>query len=671
MSSVDGCLTTPESPPDRNSPGAESGFVGLSSGKGQLHSARSSSRGRGATIVAPPKRAPSSELQREHGRPRAAYDPEEQPKPAGVKASGTAGDRPWQRAEGFRPEPRTLSSDTHNLSGRQRTDIASSFLKGEGSGYASREATLTDVAAASRRAPSQATFSPVTCPSPKAAMAMRQPSLVAPEQKAKWPGMLPPPMSCLITEAQLTAEIKAIYAGVVVVEEKCRNVDAAEANDPSPDFDQARWQALIGLHRKLLYEHHDFLMATQHPSATPALRALPTKHSMPARMWKHAIHGFLEVLRHRRPELQDYIVNFIYLAYSMVTLLYETVTAYLDNWIECLGDLARYRMAIEQDREEHAHWASVAASWYTKASDRRPQIGRLYHHLAILERPSLRKIACYGKSLTCVVPFLNARESLNTLCKPIAEEAQPARQIALQAEAAFCKLHALNFLAKPDSEIQPASENAFSFLQRSDAFKWRDCGVPLAVANISALLGHGAPSNPLRIAFDRTIRQHVQRTRQSQSDHPLKAIEPRHPPTLSATEYEESRRLVIVAKRLTLATLHTCVRCHNPGTAILRDSLAFVNVMFCFIHSVSLTKKESGGEPGSSMALDMEFRLDEIAWGDVASFLTVLTTEFSVLPDIAACAQQKVWPAGTGDSSTVLPEDWAIRGLVWEFPYVL
>jgi len=84
---------------------------------------------------------------------------------------------------------------------------------------------------------------------PKAAMAMRQPSLVAPEQKAKWPGMLPPPMSCLITEAQLTAEIKAIYAGVVVVEEKCRNVDAAEANDPSPDFDQARWQALIGLHR--------------------------------------------------------------------------------------------------------------------------------------------------------------------------------------------------------------------------------------------------------------------------------------------------------------------------------------------------------------------------------------------------------------------------------------
>ena len=479
--------------------------------------------------------------------------------------------------------------------------------------------------------------------------------------------MLPPPTSDLITEAELTAEIKAIYAGVVVVEAKCKDVDEAEANDPSPDFDQERWQALIVLHQTLLYEHHDFLMATQHPSATPALRALPTQYSMPARMWKHAIHGVLEVLRHRRPELQDYMVSFIYLAYSMVTLLYETVTAYLDIWIECLGDLARYRMAIEQDREEHAHWASVAASWYTKASDRHPQIGRLYHHLAILERPSLRKIACYGKSLTCVIPFLNARESLNTLCKPIAEEAQPARQIALQAEAAFCKLHALIFLVKSDSEIQPAFNIAFSFLHRSDAFKWRECGVPLAVANISALLGHGAPSNLLRVAFDRTIRQHVQRTRQSQADHPLQAIEPPQPPTLSATEYEESRRLVTIAKQLTLASFHTCMRCRQPGTAALRDSFAFVNVMFCFLHSVSLTKKQNGSEPGSSMALNMVFGLDEVDWGDVASFLTILTTEFSVLPHIVASAQQKVWPEGTGDSSVVLPEDWAIRGLVWAY----
>ena len=42
--------------------------------------------------------------------------------------------------------------------------------------------------------------------------------------------------------------------------------------------------ALIALHRTLLYEHHDFFLASQHPSASAALRRLATKYDMPARM---------------------------------------------------------------------------------------------------------------------------------------------------------------------------------------------------------------------------------------------------------------------------------------------------------------------------------------------------------------------------------------------------
>jgi hypothetical protein len=45
---------------------------------------------------------------------------------------------------------------------------------------------------------------------------------------------------------------------------------------------------------------------------------------MPARMWKHGIHSFLEVLRRRLPESLDYMLAFIYLAYQMMALLYET-----------------------------------------------------------------------------------------------------------------------------------------------------------------------------------------------------------------------------------------------------------------------------------------------------------------------------------------------------------
>jgi hypothetical protein len=39
----------------------------------------------------------------------------------------------------------------------------------------------------------------------------------------------------------------------------------------------------------------------------------------------------------------------IYLAYSMMALLYETVPALEDTWIECLSDLRSYRIAIEDD----------------------------------------------------------------------------------------------------------------------------------------------------------------------------------------------------------------------------------------------------------------------------------------------------------------------------------
>ncbi|KAK1990883.1 hypothetical protein LX36DRAFT_545219, partial [Colletotrichum falcatum] len=86
-----------------------------------------------------------------------------------------------------------------------------------------------------------------------------------------------------------------------MVESKCIEVDNAQSsiNDTSPTLNNEQWQALIALHRTLIHEHHDFFLATQHPSASPALRCLASKYSMPARMWRHGIHSFLELLLHR------------------------------------------------------------------------------------------------------------------------------------------------------------------------------------------------------------------------------------------------------------------------------------------------------------------------------------------------------------------------------------
>ncbi|KAK1658554.1 hypothetical protein BDP55DRAFT_506504, partial [Colletotrichum godetiae] len=86
-----------------------------------------------------------------------------------------------------------------------------------------------------------------------------------------------------------------------MVESKCIEVDNAQSsnNQTNPKLNNEQWQALIALHRTLLHEHHDFFLASQHPSASPALRRLASKYAMPARMWRHGIHSFLEVLRHR------------------------------------------------------------------------------------------------------------------------------------------------------------------------------------------------------------------------------------------------------------------------------------------------------------------------------------------------------------------------------------
>jgi hypothetical protein len=48
--------------------------------------------------------------------------------------------------------------------------------------------------------------------------------------------------------------------------------------------------------------------------------------------------------------LQMTILSPVYLAYSMMALLYETVRpAFEDTWIECLADLGLYRTVIEED----------------------------------------------------------------------------------------------------------------------------------------------------------------------------------------------------------------------------------------------------------------------------------------------------------------------------------
>lgn len=208
--------------------------------------------------------------------------------------------------------------------------------------------------------------------------------------------MLLQPDTRPISHEQLVVEVKGIYAGLVMVEAKCIDIDergsaATQEKDTAKKIElkNDQWQSLVALHKQLLHEHHDFFLASQHPSANPALNGLAVKYSMPARMWRHGIHAFLEALRYRLPASLEHMLAFIYLAYSIMALLYETVPIFEDTWMECLGNLSviyyildrltncirlgnlgRYRMAIENNEpKDREVWNNVARCWYNRTAD--------------------------------------------------------------------------------------------------------------------------------------------------------------------------------------------------------------------------------------------------------------------------------------------------------------
>ena len=399
-----------------------------------------------------------------------------------------------------------------------------------------------------------------------------------------------------ISQQQLAAEVKGIYCGLVMVENKCVNVISAQSqaiHQAESGDEQARYslridhfQALIALHRTLLHEHHDFFHASQHPSAGPQIKDLALRYSMPARMWKHGIHNFLELLRHRLPESLDYMLAFLYLAYQMMALLYETVPSFEDTWIECLGDLGRYRMAIEDaDPRDREVWTGVARFWYMKAVDKNPNIGRLYRtcaydylsslvghiadrfcldHLAILARNRpVQQASSYCRSLTAIQPFLSSRESIMTLFEPIISRARNPGSKPVSGDTWFIVCLACLFRVRDTASLLVTAMH--NFLSQLDAqiskenTKWREHGAFIATCIIGSLLKFGSSDSHLRRL-------------------------------LSPEERSSSKRLTTGSQQGLLVTTHTC--------SILIQTLQIkigVIRMICPIETSSTVKEHPNG----------------------------------------------------------------------------
>ncbi|KAF2729944.1 hypothetical protein EJ04DRAFT_446190 [Polyplosphaeria fusca] len=496
----------------------------------------------------------------------------------------------------------------------------------------------------------------------------RQPSLIELQRyDSRYPSLLLQPDSRPISQEQLASEVKSIYAGLTMVETKCIHVDRAQASavpdtdDPNSRLGSDHWQALIALHRTLLHEHHDFFLASQHPSASPALRRLASKYSMPARMWKHGIHSFLELLRRRLPESIDYMLAFIYLAYQMMALLYETVPAFEDTWIECLGDLGRYRMAIEdEDIRDRDTWAGVAKSWYSKAADKNPSVGRLYHHLAILARPNaLQQLYFYSRSLTCVKPFPSARESILTLLDPILGRPTTSYSHALPIDTSFIQAHGVLFEKHSPEMFEDAK---FTFQSQLDnhigrvTAKWKEQGMYIAVTNIAGLFDYGAKDSTLRLILEYHEKELKKGQPASRSSSPAEddSSKPSHPAdqesTMTISESDIPSRLEILAKDFTFSRAYLLTT--STLSLVLRrigdkNVLPHVHVLLSFLYSfASITY--------------VAHLVDDAPWAEIVAFLnTLLKSERPEQP-----MSGPIFPEDQSDNQP-LPEDYMMRGQIW------
>lgn len=505
-----------------------------------------------------------------------------------------------------------------------------------------------------------------------------QPGLLRLPAESRDPSLLLQPDSRPISQEQLAAEVKSIYAGLTMVETKCIHVVQAQAASAFHEAESGsqnklvndHWQALIALHRTLLHEHHDFFLASQHPSASPALRQLAHKYSMPARMWKHGIHSFLELLRRRLPDTLDYMLAFIYLAYQMMALLYETVPAFEETWIECLGDLGRYRMAVEdEDVRDRETWAGVARFWYSKAADKKPHVGRLYHHLAILARPNaLQQLYYYCRSLTCLEPFMSARESILTLLNPILEDKYNSYLNAFQVDINFIKSHAYLFTKKDLDRYEQTSKD---FLKELDSqigrvtAKWKEQGVYTAVTNLAALLGYGTKENPLRQAFEKEAQDTASASQEFESTKTLEGggkgskgpdPEPADPALEKRIQDDisdlYSQPIFKRAANLTFSTLRVVA-----GRIGDKNSLPHFHVNLVFLYNLA------------KLSFDCSNILQKVPWNEVIGFLNTLSrTEMNSImrsEKYGSSILSSEFPHKNDSDRRPLPEDYWIRGQVY------
>ncbi|KAF7304708.1 PINc domain-containing protein [Mycena kentingensis (nom. inval.)] len=376
-------------------------------------------------------------------------------------------------------------------------------------------------------------------------------------------------------------QLKKLYRAITELETKIKQEDSDEAEDSGRvllktkdtqndeierEKERDMWQRRLNNHKELAELIHNLLEISLAPSVPPSLRNIPVKYNIIIRLWSFGFHKLLEALRRASftsPLALEHLQDFIYYAYTFYTGLLEepTLSSFKSGWLEALGDLARYKMAVAamvvggsdagvsltsaalsaagtssdtlappaaaaaksisdapaariddspspsiglaaarlfELEPEKERWRCIAREWFGMGIADQPGHGKLHHHLGLLSREA------DGEELRGVYHFVKSMTTLHVF--PTSRESiLPMWSAAAQAKRSLPEARQVDLflllhgMLFTNINLDDFAVTLARFIERLEieGADERDW-IMMAVVNISAVLEYGKPTGVLK-----------------------------------------------------------------------------------------------------------------------------------------------------------------------------
>jgi hypothetical protein len=185
-------------------------------------------------------------------------------------------------------------------------------------------------------------------------------------------------------------------------------------------------------------------------------------------------------------------------------------------------------------------------------------------------------------------------------------------------------------------------------------------GVPLAVTNISALLGFGSPDKIYRQHFDSALNQDILNARPSRDHSSTFKLTT----DLTSPEVSKTQRPVDFVLDVCYQSLNSVIR-RTPRREPLPGVLPYIHVMLIFIRSLHTLRSRLSSDHNAHDTLDDILSPDRLDWSALACFLNHTAEFFPISSRTESSANGETFPT----NGVPLLEDYIIRGLVWVQSY--